>query len=89
MSTRAINFTPAPSKLSLTDIMAAVESGTRKLTLEDADDLRGWVCGILGHAKVPRSNLTRDQRTALKELMELEDELIVPADKGNATVMMR
>lgn len=51
------------------------------------------MCGILGHAKVPRSNLTRDHRTALKELMEQEDEqedeLIVSADKGNATMMMR
>ena len=39
--------------------------------------------------KMPRSNLTKDQRTALKELRGLEDEVILPADKGNATVMMR
>ena len=69
--------------------MAAVESGARKLTPEDADDLRGRVCGILRHAKVPRSNLTKEQRTALKELTGLEDEMILPADKGNATMMMR
>ena len=53
-----LNFAPAPSKLPLTDTMAAVESGARKLTPEDADDLRGRVCGILRSAKVPRSNLT-------------------------------
>ena len=69
--------------------MAAVESGARKLTPEDADDLRGRVRGILRRAKVPRSNLTKEQRTALKELRGLEDEVILPADKGNATVMMR
>ena len=58
-------------------------------TSEDADDLRGRVCGILRRAKVPtRSNLTKEQRTALKELRGLEDEVILPADKGNATVMM-
>ena len=60
-----------------------------KLTPEDADDLRGRVCGILRCAKVPRSNLTKEQRTALKEFRGLEDEVILPADKGNATVMMR
>ena len=38
---------------------------------------------------MPRSNLTKDQRTALKELKGLKDEVILPADKGNATVMMR
>ena len=42
-----LNFAPAPSKLPLTDTMAAVESGARRLSLEDADDLRGRVCGIL------------------------------------------
>ena len=36
--------------------------------------------------KVPKSNLTRHQRTALKELMGLEDEEILPVDKRNATV---
>ena len=46
------------------------------------------MCGILRCAKVPRSNLTKDQRTALKELMGLEDEVILPADK-DTTVMMR
>ena len=30
--------------------------------------------------------MTRDQRTALKELMGLEDEEILPADKRNTTV---
>ena len=34
------------------------------------------------HAKVPKSNLTKEQRTALKELWGLEDEVILPADKG-------
>ena len=29
------------------------------------------------------------QRIALKELRELEEEVILPAEKGNATVMMR
>ena len=34
-------------------------------------------------------NLTRDQRTALKELRGLEDQVILPADKENVTVVMR
>ena len=54
-------FVPAFSKLPLADTMAAVESGARRSSPEDADDLQGWVCGILRHAKVPRSNLTRDE----------------------------
>ena len=37
---------------------------------------------------MPRGNLTKEQRKALKELRGLEDEVILPADKENATVIM-
>ena len=83
-----LNFVPAPTKLPLMDTVAAVEEGARQLADEDAEDLRGRVCGILRRAKPPKDNLTSKQRTALKELRALEDEVILPADKGNATVIM-
>ena len=73
----------------MVDTIAAVEAGARQLKEEDAEDLRGRVCGILRRAKPPRDNLTKEQRKALKELKGLEDEVILPADKGNATVVMR
>ena len=53
----------------------------------EAKDLRGQVCGILRHAKLLQDNLTKEQRKALKELRQI-DELILLADKGNATVLM-
>ena len=62
-----LNFALAPSKLPLTD----------------NNDLRGHVCGILRRAKVPRSNLTKDQKTAMKELRRLHvesDEILVNFD---------
>ena len=49
----------------------------------------GWVCGILRRAKPPKDNLKKEQRKALKEMKYLENEVILPADKGNATVVMR
>lgn len=45
------------------------------------EDLRGRVCGILRHDKPPNDNLTKEQRKALKELKDLKDEVIQPADK--------
>ena len=84
-----LNFAPAPSKLTLVDTIAAVEEGARQLNEEDAEDLRGRVYDILRHAKPRKDNLNKEQRKALKELGSLEDEVILPADKGNATVMMR
>ena len=38
---------------------------------------------------MPRSNLTKAQRIVLKELRGLEEEVILPAEKWNTTVMMR
>ena len=38
---------------------------------------------------MPRSNLKKAQRIALKELRGLEEEVILPAEKGNTTVMVR
>ena len=83
-----LTFTPAPTKLPLVNIIAAVEEGARQWNKEDAEDLRGWVCGILRRAKSPKDNLSQEQRKALKELRSLENEVILPTDKGDATVMM-
>ena len=47
----------------------------------------GRVCGILRCAKLPQDNLTKEQRKALKELRQI-DKLVLPADKGNATILM-
>ena len=33
--------------------------------------------------------MTKNQRTVLKDLRGLEDEVILPVDKGNATMIMR
>ena len=84
-----LNYTPAPAKLPVMDIMVAVEEGARQLDDEDAEDLRGRVCGILRHVRKPKDNLTKGQREALKELRGMKDKVFLPADKGNATVVMR
>ena len=43
------------------------------------------VCGILRKVKKLKDNLTREQRKALRELRK---NMIIPADKGKATVLM-
>ena len=83
-----LNFASAPTKLPLIEMVAALEEGANKLRGEDANDLRGRLCGILRRAKLPRDNLTKDQRLALKKLREEKDVVILPADKGNSTVLM-
>ena len=85
-----LNFSPTPNKIPVKDTFAGVEEAARRLPEEEANDLRIRVsCGILRKAKPPRRNITREQEKALKELRKLEDEsVIIPADNGNATVIL-
>ena len=84
-----LNFVPAPKKLPMLDIVTGIELGARKLGSDEAEELRGRVCGILRKAELPKDNLTREQRKAIGELESLEGIAILPADKGNATVLMK
>ena len=43
---------------------------------------------MLRNARLPKDNVTREHRKALKELREMSDIVVLPADKGNATVVM-
>ncbi|XP_046407088.1 uncharacterized protein LOC124171582 [Ischnura elegans] len=62
-----------------------VEDAVHKLEKGDVRRKEGY---ILTKTKPPRSNLTREERTAMKELMDDKQLLIVQADKGNAAVVM-
>ena len=82
-----LNFAPVPTKFPLQDTIARVEVA-RQLPKDDADDLQGRVCRILRSSWLPKDN-TKKHWKALKELRSLEDEVILPANKENATVVMK
>ena len=44
--------------------------------------------GALCSAKPPRSNVSKGERQAIDELKKLKDIVILPADKGKATVVL-
>ncbi|KAI8510912.1 hypothetical protein Bbelb_118280 [Branchiostoma belcheri] len=53
-----------------------------------AEALRTKVATTLKVSKPPASNITREERTALKDLATNQDILILPADKGRCTVVL-
>ena len=55
---------------------------------QDAQELRAETNYLLRRAKPPRSNITKEEKKALKELREDKDRMVLTADKGVAMVVM-
>ena len=58
------------------------------LNPSQAASLRNEIAGALRSAKPPKPNVTSAEKEALKELKQNEDIMILPADKGMATVIL-
>ena len=83
-----LNFAVAPKAVPVVDIIAAVECAASELPEERALEFRAEVKKCLQNARKPRPNLGKEQREALKKLREDDSIVILPADKGNATVVL-
>ncbi|XP_019619742.1 PREDICTED: uncharacterized protein LOC109466463 [Branchiostoma belcheri] len=55
---------------------------------EEAAHLRSDCVHLLKHRKMPPSNITKEERLALDDLRKDSSIIILPADKGRATVIM-
>ena len=70
------------------EIISATEATAHRLDHRTAEALRMAVSGALQQAKAPRPNLAFQQRRAIQDLKRDESIVLVPADKGRATVIM-
>jgi hypothetical protein len=60
----------------------------RSLFTDTAEEVTQEAVRIIKNSKPPRDNLTRTERWALKSLHMDADLTVLPADKGNATVIL-
>jgi len=79
---RGLNFSIAPNRIPHVELITATESAIRnnKLCASDADELRTKVTSCLVNAKVPSSNLSKQEREAAKTLGSDKDIVILPVD---------
>ncbi|XP_062837651.1 uncharacterized protein LOC134299269 [Anolis carolinensis] len=82
------NFAVTTTRIPVENIIANVESAIYQLPEEEAEEVRMETARILRNAKLPPSNITRKERQAIKDLNSDPEIIILPADKGNATVIM-
>ena len=54
-----------------------------------AEELRSEVVSIIKSHKISDQNITQKERNAIRELQKEKDILILPADKGRATVVLK
>lgn len=83
-----LNFATTPRQVPVLRMIASTEATASKLGDEAAQLLRLRVSSILCAARPPNPNLSHGLQTALGKLQRDKDVIIVPADKGNSTVIM-
>ena len=83
------NFAIAPKKVPIDEYVAATEQACVLISNKgEKAALRGEISEILSSAKPPRSNLTYNERIALRDLRSDDSIVLLPADKGKCTVVM-
>ncbi|XP_045534547.1 uncharacterized protein LOC123721120 [Papilio machaon] len=87
---RGLNFAITPSRVPVESIVSSVESCLmrNKVPGPDAECLRQDISALIRRHKSPKQNITRQEFQALMSLRNNPNILVLPADKGNATVII-
>ena len=85
---KGLNFAPTPTNIAVPEIVASVEDGLRKVRCGEAEKTRITIVGILKRAKILPPNITKYDFKAIKDLRKDNIIMILPADKGRATVVL-
>ena len=86
---KGLNFSPSPRNPPIKGIISGIEQVIHHLPAEAADEVRTEVCQALRKAAPPKRNLTVVEFRALQMIRQDASIVILPADKGNATVAMQ
>ena len=87
---KGLNFAPTPNKVPVPKIITNIETALKssKASPESISGARSQIVKILGKPSRLTPNLTPSESKAMKELRKNNTILILPADKGRATVIM-
>ena len=87
---KGLNFAVTPRRVPVVDTITATEAACRDLNSGDANELRARVSGILKrHDRVKEQNVSKQEWQAIEQLKRDDTIMILPADKGRVTVVMK
>ena len=82
------NFVVSPRHPPNLEYITAIESVCTKFGQQDAEELRADINRVLRSSHAPKSNLTKAQSPAIRELKRDRDQIVLIADKGISMVIM-
>ena len=87
---KGLNFVPTPTSVPMASFISSIESSLSKANLpnELISLTRKQVVNLLARSRPPPSNMPPNLRKALLSLCCKQHLVILPADKGRATVVM-
>ncbi len=83
-----LNFAVVPRIIPKEEIVQHLEPKLYHLKNDAAFNIRVQVTEVLRRARLPRSNLSKNQKDAVRNLRTDKSIHILKADKGNATVIL-
>ena len=87
---KGLNFASAPSSIPKAHIVASVKAAVGRANASESVTAKARmnVIGAISRARLPPKNITSQEAQALRDLAKDENILVLPADKGKATVVM-
>jgi len=85
---KGLNFAISPTSVPIDNIICCMEDIIQHLADEDKKLIRQDCSVILCKAKPPKSNLSKEECTSLKDLRNDENLVILRVDKGGTTILM-
>ncbi len=81
-------FAISPKNVPTEDYIVATEQACKQIHKGAAAAMRAEVVEHLKNAKLPKSNITKEERDAMHGLQKDETIMVLPADKGKCLVVM-
>ncbi|XP_072042470.1 uncharacterized protein [Amphiura filiformis] len=87
---KGLNFSVVPDSVPTAEFVTGIETACYALgsNSDTSTQLRSDCVRILKDCKLPKSNISKGEKTALRDLKADPSILVLPADKGRATVVL-
>ena len=82
------NYASVTKEPPIREYIAQIKRVCQGLTQGGAEEVRGDVKSIMNRMKPQKSNISKEQARAMKELNKDQDRMVLTADKGVSVVVM-